>query len=87
MALLNKELSEDVETIFFMTDIRYTYLSSSVVKEVAQFGGNIDHLVPEAVKKPWKKVFPGLICFLNISFNEYFIFPVPVGAGHFRSNL
>ncbi|NLM97526.1 MAG: pantetheine-phosphate adenylyltransferase [Halanaerobiaceae bacterium] len=60
MALLNKELSEDVETIFFMTDIRYTYLSSSVVKEVAQFGGNIDHLVPEAVKKALeKKYFPG----------------------------
>ncbi|MFI5358831.1 MAG: pantetheine-phosphate adenylyltransferase [Halanaerobiales bacterium] len=51
MALLNKELNNEVETIFFMTDIKYAYLSSSAVKEVAQFGGNIDGLVPEVVKK------------------------------------
>lgn len=38
MALLNKELNREVETIFFMTDIKYAYLSSSAVKEVAQFG-------------------------------------------------
>lgn len=60
MALLNKELNGNVETIFFMTDIRYAYLSSSVVKEVAQFGGNINHLVPEIVKKALEnKYFPG----------------------------
>jgi len=51
MALLNKELNNEVETIFFMSDIKYAYLSSSAVKEVAQFGGNIDGLVPEVVKK------------------------------------
>lgn len=51
MASLNKELNVNVETIFFMTDTRYAYLSSSVVKEVAQFGGNIEGLVPEIIKK------------------------------------
>lgn len=60
MALLNKELNGNIETIFFMTDIQYAYLSSSVVKEVAQFGGNIDHLVPVIVKKALEnKYFPG----------------------------
>jgi pantetheine-phosphate adenylyltransferase len=51
MAALNKQLDEEVETIFFMTDTKYAYLSSSVVKEVAQFGGNIESLVTEMVKE------------------------------------
>jgi len=51
MASLNKQLDEEVETIFFMTDTKYAYLSSSVVKEVAQFGGNIESLVTEMVKE------------------------------------
>lgn len=51
MASLNKELDGNVETIFFMTDTKYAYLSSSVVKEVAQFGGDIEELVPKGVKK------------------------------------
>ena|SRR5690554_1453750 len=57
MALLNKELNNEVETIFFMTDIKYAYLSSSAVKEVAQFGGNIDSLVPEVVQKALKEKY------------------------------
>ena len=57
MALLNKELNREVETIFFMTDIKYAYLSSSAVKEVAQFGGNIDGLVPDLVKKALKEKY------------------------------
>lgn len=57
MASLNKELDGNVETIFFMTDTKYAYLSSSVVKEVAQFGGDIDQLVPVAVKKALRAKF------------------------------
>lgn len=57
MALLNKELNGDVETIFFMTDIKYAYLSSSIVKEVSQFGGKIDGLVPDIVKEALKDKF------------------------------
>ncbi|MEJ6950865.1 pantetheine-phosphate adenylyltransferase [Natronospora cellulosivora (SeqCode)] len=51
MASLNKEMDGSVETIFFMTDTKYAFLSSSAVKEVAQFKGKIDDLVPERVKK------------------------------------
>ncbi len=60
MASLNKELDGNVETIFFMTDTKYAYLSSSVVKEVAQFGGNIIDLVPMGVKEALEKKFSGL---------------------------
>ncbi|MBO4261718.1 MAG: pantetheine-phosphate adenylyltransferase [Clostridia bacterium] len=49
MAMLNKHMSPDVETIFLMTDINNSYLSSSVVKDVAMHGGNIKGLVPETV--------------------------------------
>ncbi len=57
MASLNKQIDEEVETIFFMTDTRYAYLSSSVVKEVAQFGGNIESLVTETVKEALLKKY------------------------------
>ena len=46
MALLNKYLDERLETIFLMTGVQYTYLSSSVVKEIAVNGGCLDGLVP-----------------------------------------
>ena len=49
MAHTNKTLSEDVETIFLATAKEYSFLSSSVVKEIAQFGGEISHLVPEEI--------------------------------------
>lgn len=49
MALTNKTLARDVETIFLATSSEYSFLSSSVVKEVARFGGKVDHLVPPHV--------------------------------------
>ena len=49
MAMLNKHMNEDIETIFFMTDIHNSFLSSSIVKNVAEHGGNIHGLVPEAI--------------------------------------
>lgn len=55
MASLNKEMDGSVETIFFMTDTKYAFLSSSAVKEVAQFRGKIDDLVPERVKRALEK--------------------------------
>ena len=51
MALMNKKLSKEVETIMLITKGEYNYLSSSAVKEVAQFNGCIDELVPENVVK------------------------------------
>lgn len=50
MALTNKSLYEDAETMFLISSTQYSFLSSSVVKEVAMFNGNITGLVPEVVR-------------------------------------
>ncbi|MDX2211712.1 MAG: pantetheine-phosphate adenylyltransferase [Oculatellaceae cyanobacterium bins.114] len=49
MAHTNKTLSDDVETVFLATSNEYSFLSSSLVKEIAKFGGPVDHLVPQPV--------------------------------------
>ena len=49
MAHTNKTLSTQIETVFLATSNEYSFLSSSVVKEIAKFGGYIDHLVPQHV--------------------------------------
>jgi pantetheine-phosphate adenylyltransferase len=49
MAHTNKTLSDDIETVFLATSNEYSFLSSSLVKEIAKFGGPIDHLVPQSV--------------------------------------
>ena len=49
MAHINKTLSTQIETVFLATSTEYSFLSSSVVKEIAKFGGSIDHLVPPHV--------------------------------------
>lgn len=49
MALMNNQLNPNIETLFMMTSAEYSYLSSSSVKQVAKFGGNIKGLVPDKV--------------------------------------
>jgi pantetheine-phosphate adenylyltransferase len=49
MASMNKKLAPDVETIFMMTQTRFSFLSSSIVKEIARLGGDISWLVPEPI--------------------------------------
>lgn len=49
MAHTNKTLSEEIETVFLATSNEHSFLSSSLVKEIAKFGGPIDHLVPPPV--------------------------------------
>ncbi|MGF1520957.1 MAG: pantetheine-phosphate adenylyltransferase [Leptolyngbyaceae cyanobacterium] len=49
MAHTNKTLASDLETVFLATSTEYGFLSSSLVKEIAQFGGPVDHLVPQHV--------------------------------------
>lgn len=49
MAHTNKTLWANIETVFLATSNEYSFLSSSVVKEVAKFGGSTDHLVPDNV--------------------------------------
>ena len=47
----NKVLAPDVDTVFLATDLKFAYLSSSVVKEAASFGGDISGFVPKYVQK------------------------------------
>ncbi len=49
MAHTNKTLNSEIETVFLATTKEYSFLSSSIVKEIAQFGGLIDHLVSDNV--------------------------------------
>ncbi len=54
MALMNRKLKHDVETIFLMPDQEYTFLSSSMVREIASLGGNFKNFVPSIVYKKIK---------------------------------
>lgn len=54
---MNRFLNEDIETLFMVSNNQYSFLSSSIVKEVAKYSGNISGLVPEAVEKALKKKF------------------------------
>jgi pantetheine-phosphate adenylyltransferase len=51
MALMNRKLSTEVETLFLMTGMRYIYISSSIIKEVVMSGGCVTGLVPEPVER------------------------------------
>lgn len=51
MSQTNRKLNSDVETLFLTTSLDYSYLSSTTVKEVASFGGDITQFVPESVAK------------------------------------
>jgi pantetheine-phosphate adenylyltransferase len=54
---MNRVLNEDIETFFIMTNNQYSFLSSSIVKEVAKYNGNISTLVPPIVEKELQKKF------------------------------
>ena len=51
MALMNRHLNPQIEIIYLFPDEKYTYLSSSIVKEVASFGGDVSTFVPPYVEK------------------------------------
>lgn len=57
IAQMNHAVKEEVETLFMMTSISYGYLSSSIVKEVAALGGEVDSFVPAPVKAALQKKF------------------------------
>lgn len=54
---MNRFLDEQIETFFIMTKNKYSFLSSSIVKEVSQYGGDIHGLVPDIVEKALKEKF------------------------------
>jgi Phosphopantetheine adenylyltransferase (EC 2.7.7.3) len=57
IATMNRKLDDHVETFFIMTNKRYSFLSSSIVKEVAKYGGDVSDLVPPAVDRALKEKF------------------------------
>jgi pantetheine-phosphate adenylyltransferase len=57
MALMNRRLTPDIETVFMVPAENYSYLSSRLVKEIAELGGSVAGLVPEIVEKRLKQRF------------------------------
>ena len=57
LAHTNRTLDAKFETVFLATEAHHSFLSSSVVKEVARYGGEISHMVPEVVAKDLKRLF------------------------------
>ncbi|MGA2362719.1 MAG: pantetheine-phosphate adenylyltransferase [Candidatus Aminicenantales bacterium] len=51
MALMNRNLAPDVETFFMMPNVKYSFLSSNLVKEMVTLGGSVDEFVPEPVAR------------------------------------
>ncbi len=61
MALANRNLNRTVESVFLMPDLRWIYISSSLIKNIAQNGGDISEIVPEHVHRAVRrKFFPAL---------------------------
>lgn len=58
MALMNRQLAPEVETVFMMTGIKHSFLSSRLVKEVASLGGSVDGMVPPPVLEALRGKFP-----------------------------
>lgn len=57
LAHANRRLYKDIETVFLMPSEEYSFLSSSIVKEIAYFGGSVKNMVPSVVEKALKKKF------------------------------
>ena len=60
MALMNRKLEPQIETIFLMPAEKYTYLSSRIVKEIARLGGDVSAFVPVSVTKALREKFAAL---------------------------
>jgi pantetheine-phosphate adenylyltransferase len=58
MNQLNRHLAPDIETVYVMASPQVSFVSSSGVKEIASFGGNVEELVPKAVAARLKEMFP-----------------------------
>ena len=62
MSQTNHKLEPEVETMFLTTNLKYSYLSSTIVREVAAFGGDISQFVPETVAKSIKEKMSQQVC-------------------------
>lgn len=61
MFSVNNQLAPDLETVFLMSSPRYSFLSSSIAKEVARYGGDITNLVPENIAVEMRKKFQVIV--------------------------
>ncbi len=57
LALMNRRLERDVETVFLMTGFRWIYISSTIIKEAAKHGGDVNGLVPDHVCERLRQIF------------------------------
>ncbi len=57
LALMNRKLNREIQTVFLMTGLRWIFTSSSIIKEAVQFGGNIEDMVPPIVNERIKRKF------------------------------
>jgi len=57
LALMNRRLSREIQTVFLMTGLRWIFTSSSIIKEAARYGGDIEGMVPPVVDKKLKEKF------------------------------
>ncbi len=60
MALMNRRLNREIQTVFLMTGLRWIFTSSSIIKEAARFGGNIESMVPPVVQKQLQEKFAAM---------------------------
>ena len=60
MSLTNKQLAPEIETFFITTNSKYAYLSSSIVKEIAKYGGDITEMVPPEIIEDIKEKIGGI---------------------------
>ncbi len=56
----NRRLAPDVDTVFFMTSIEHSYVASSLVKEIATFGGDVSAMIPPAALTALRRVIPAV---------------------------
>ena len=57
MALTNRDLDPQIESVFLMTSREYSFISSSIVREVKRYGGDVSHFVPKLVERALEKKF------------------------------
>lgn len=57
MALMNRKLNREIETVFMMTDYRWLYVSSTIIKEAASLGGSVAGMVPKVVEAALKEKY------------------------------
>ncbi|MDY6792260.1 MAG: pantetheine-phosphate adenylyltransferase [Thermodesulfobacteriota bacterium] len=57
MALMNRRLNREVQTVFLMTGLRWIFTSSSIIKEAARFGGDVSGMVPPLVNRKLKEKY------------------------------